>query len=263
MSNLGGFSEEALQLFQLAASEQGYEFSEKEENYDFSRCVRPDGSAYGTGGTCRKGSQQEKSPSEKLKEASANNPAVARREKDKKLAAEKTRAMYERSAQRRAEDDRQKNISDAKARVKEIQEEIKNRGPHSKEEKADLARQLKMAQNSLNRFETGKAMTREQFQTGLKKMSAKQEEAAKAKSPAVVKEKLTKQEEAMDRLAKEIRGQDGPARYQQIENNKALHKEILESRKRLNYGPGNRPDLGGKYKDPNDINKQYDDLKID
>jgi hypothetical protein len=37
---LGGFSEEALQLFQLAASEQSYEFSEEGETYDFTRCMR-------------------------------------------------------------------------------------------------------------------------------------------------------------------------------------------------------------------------------
>ena len=26
--------------------------------YDFTRCVRPDGSAYGTGGKCRKGNEE-------------------------------------------------------------------------------------------------------------------------------------------------------------------------------------------------------------
>jgi hypothetical protein len=31
---------------------------------DFTRCVRPDGSAYGTGGTCRKGKKKEKEKSE-------------------------------------------------------------------------------------------------------------------------------------------------------------------------------------------------------
>jgi hypothetical protein len=64
LTMLGGFSEEALQLFQLAASEQSYEFSEEGETYDFARCVRPDGSAYGTGGKCRKGTEEAKSPTE-------------------------------------------------------------------------------------------------------------------------------------------------------------------------------------------------------
>ena len=64
MANLGGFSEEALQLFQLAASEQGYDFSEGDETYDFARCVRSDGTAYGTGGSCRKGTEEAKGPKE-------------------------------------------------------------------------------------------------------------------------------------------------------------------------------------------------------
>ncbi len=56
LAMLGGFSEEALQLFQLAASEQSYEFSEGGETYDFTRCMRADGSFYGTRGSCKKGS---------------------------------------------------------------------------------------------------------------------------------------------------------------------------------------------------------------
>lgn len=56
MSSLGGFSEEALQLFQLAASERAYEFSEDGEVYDFTRCMRPNGTFYGTRGKCKSGS---------------------------------------------------------------------------------------------------------------------------------------------------------------------------------------------------------------
>lgn len=57
MTNLGGFSEEALLLYQLAAFDKAYEFSEEEgETYDFTRCMRPDGTFYGTSGTCKKGS---------------------------------------------------------------------------------------------------------------------------------------------------------------------------------------------------------------
>jgi len=57
MSNLGGFSEEALQLYQLVASEKGYDFSEGEETYDFTRCMRPNGTYYGTRGKCKSGSE--------------------------------------------------------------------------------------------------------------------------------------------------------------------------------------------------------------
>lgn len=56
----GSFSEESLRLFvALAEQSQHVEFSEGGV-YDFTRCVRPDGSSYGTRGKCRKGSEQQK-----------------------------------------------------------------------------------------------------------------------------------------------------------------------------------------------------------
>jgi hypothetical protein len=55
----GGFTEEALAAYQKALAEQaGTDFAEG-DSYDFTTCIRPDGSAYGTGGTCRKGSKGE------------------------------------------------------------------------------------------------------------------------------------------------------------------------------------------------------------
>ena len=54
----GSFSEEALlQFAELAAQAQSLEFSEG-GTYDFTRCVRPNGSAYGTGGQCKKGTEE-------------------------------------------------------------------------------------------------------------------------------------------------------------------------------------------------------------
>ena len=59
----GSFSEESLARFvELVSQTQSADFSEGEV-YDFTRCVRPDGSAYGTGGKCRKGSEEEKDTS--------------------------------------------------------------------------------------------------------------------------------------------------------------------------------------------------------
>jgi len=53
----GSFSDEALEQFaQLAAQTQAADFSEG-ATYDFTRCVRPDGSFYGTRGKCRKGAE--------------------------------------------------------------------------------------------------------------------------------------------------------------------------------------------------------------
>ena len=62
----GSFSEESLEVFnKLASATQGLDYSESEaDSYDFTRCIRPNGTAYGTGGTCRKGSPAEKTTEE-------------------------------------------------------------------------------------------------------------------------------------------------------------------------------------------------------
>ena len=53
----GYVSEQALAAYsQFVAEAQGLNFSEG-ETYDFTRCVRPDGSAYGTRGKCKKGTE--------------------------------------------------------------------------------------------------------------------------------------------------------------------------------------------------------------
>jgi hypothetical protein len=59
---IGAFSHKALVFFSELASES-HLVEESYEEYDFTRCVRPDGSAYGTGGQCRKGIEQEKTVS--------------------------------------------------------------------------------------------------------------------------------------------------------------------------------------------------------
>ena len=52
MSPLGGFSEDALLQYQQAIAEvKGTDFSEGLA-YDFTQCVRPDGSGFGTRGKC-------------------------------------------------------------------------------------------------------------------------------------------------------------------------------------------------------------------
>ena len=65
---LGSFSESSLEEFSEMLRQSGNEdYSEFVASYDFTRCVRPDGSAYGTGGQCKKGregSARKKAPSE-------------------------------------------------------------------------------------------------------------------------------------------------------------------------------------------------------
>jgi len=118
------FTDEALAaakaLAELKYSENPEDQLAYAEAYDFARCQRPDGSFYGTGGQCRKGKEagaKEMTPTEKLKQGAASNPAVMRREKDKATAAAKTKGMFERAAQRRAGDE--KTLSELEAIKKE------------------------------------------------------------------------------------------------------------------------------------------------
>ena len=68
-SPFGGFGEEALAAYQAALAEkEGLDFSEG-GTYDFTTCIRPDGSPYGTAGTCRKGTEGEA----KAKEAKSSS----------------------------------------------------------------------------------------------------------------------------------------------------------------------------------------------
>jgi hypothetical protein len=58
----GSFSEESLEVFnKLASATQDLDYSEsRTDPYDFTRCVRPNGTAYGTGGKCKSGVEQTK-----------------------------------------------------------------------------------------------------------------------------------------------------------------------------------------------------------
>jgi len=44
------------------------------ENYDYTRCVRPNGTAYGTGGTCRKGTSEEKGENDAISQLAGMLP---------------------------------------------------------------------------------------------------------------------------------------------------------------------------------------------
>jgi hypothetical protein len=63
---LGSFSSESLEEYARVIAEKSptVDYSET-DTYDFTRCVRPDGSAYGTGGRCVKGSQEDKKAADK------------------------------------------------------------------------------------------------------------------------------------------------------------------------------------------------------
>jgi len=57
---MGNFSEEALHRYaELCAEKQGTNFAEG-DTYDFTRCVKPSGEAYGTRGNCKAGKREDK-----------------------------------------------------------------------------------------------------------------------------------------------------------------------------------------------------------
>jgi hypothetical protein len=72
----GYFSEETLDNYaRLAAEKLDVDFAEG-DLYDFTTCIRPDGSAYGTGGKCRKGSEGETKAKTKKPEQSVADRAM-------------------------------------------------------------------------------------------------------------------------------------------------------------------------------------------
>lgn len=70
----GSFSEEALRAYsELAAEKQGLNFAEG-DSYDFTRCVKPDGTAYGTKGQCKSGSPKEETEEKRKRVAQIGVP---------------------------------------------------------------------------------------------------------------------------------------------------------------------------------------------
>jgi hypothetical protein len=107
----GYFSEETLKQFaQLAGETFGTDFSES-GTYDFTRCVRPNGTSYGTGGKCRKGTEE-------AKQAEAPKPKKAIKElKDSGSLTKVAKVVKEKTA-KKAEPvpatDKAKSVADIK-----------------------------------------------------------------------------------------------------------------------------------------------------
>lgn len=133
----GHFNEDALEAYSFLISDlKGYDFSEEGETYDFARCIRPDGSAYGTSGKCRKGT--EGGPAEKK---------VGTGERGARAAAGEGAIKANRQAQagaadaaKRAEKTAAKKNGPHNAQLKEINAAIKDRLPDLRQRKAELDR---------------------------------------------------------------------------------------------------------------------------
>ena len=122
----GSFSEDALEQFaRLAAEKQGLDFAEGEV-YDFARCVRSDGSFYGTGGKCRKGTEAgAKEKAEELASRVTATPGMAAKVKaaKEKLKAEKAANGGKRTdrvqEEKRLERNRQQREMDRKLKAQQ------------------------------------------------------------------------------------------------------------------------------------------------
>ena len=80
---IGSISEAALAAYtQLVAESLGADFSEGGDTYDFTRCVRPDGTVYGSRGKCKQGVEQSKSTDDvaKVKPTRSTNKAKSEAE---------------------------------------------------------------------------------------------------------------------------------------------------------------------------------------
>ena len=131
----GGFTEEALAAYQKALAEQeGTDFAEG-DSYDFTTCIRKDGSAYGTGGQCRKGSEGEAKVTA--------TPGMAARVKaaKEKLKAEKAANGGKRpdrvQEERRLEQNRKQREMDRKVKANQEKQEEMLRQPAKKPEAQD------------------------------------------------------------------------------------------------------------------------------
>lgn len=216
MAHLGGFSEEALYFFQLAASERGYdEFSEEGGTYDFTRCVRADGTFYGTKGACRKGSET----GAREKEEPKTEGGMKRRATAEGKAAAKV-------ASRKAAGEK---ISAGNSRTRLFKEELekirdKMKGASPEEQNRMLAEASKRADERAKGGE-GKAEAKpagkpRATSAELKQSQAKLFDEAKAKRAAA-----KEAEKAAKQIAKETKGDTSKeARMRRDAANKAWDK---------------------------------------
>ena len=88
MSQLGSFSEGSLnEYLALVNLKGGLDFAEATDTYDFTRCVRKDGSIYGTAGKCRKGSETSAKKEEKKSTKSPAKPGIGKVKAEKLVGA--------------------------------------------------------------------------------------------------------------------------------------------------------------------------------
>jgi len=160
----GQFSEESLSSYASLVEEKvGPSFSEFEEDeYDFTRCMRPDGSFYGTRGKCRKGSEAGPADRAGTGEKGAREAAAQAKKRGVKGGGLRTaRAEGRKAALASSRAEAGKKISEKNARTRLFIEELKGvkdnlKGASSEERQRIMIEAGKRADERVAKGETGK-----------------------------------------------------------------------------------------------------------
>jgi hypothetical protein len=210
----GTFSEDALLKFsELVSILDTADFSEA-ETYDFTRCIRPDGSAYGTGGKCRKGTEGESKNRDR-------EAAVDRISKEKGISSSKAGAEAD------------------KIRMKELDDEIK-----SLQSMADKSRENGFNSRAIDYSKRASKLIQERadLRTKLETAAAKEKRANPNKEK--IKKARTTYTDALNRELASYNTNDKAA----IAKAKAESKEAFQAYKK-EYDKGRRElDAKGKGK---------------
>jgi hypothetical protein len=139
----GSISEEALAEYsRLAAEKLDLDFSEGEV-YDFARCMRADGSFYGTSGKCRKGSEAGEKEKEEKQSSGKKPRATANELRDKQ------RALFDDAKAKRAA------AKEAEKAAKVVAKETKgDKSPEARKRRLEAGRAWDKANTAADRAQT-------------------------------------------------------------------------------------------------------------
>jgi hypothetical protein len=174
MSNQGGFSEEAFEKYQRLLSEQGnVEFSEG-ETYDFTRCMRPDGSFYGTRGKCKKGSEAGAKEKEAGKPKAGSMLTVSDSKRREMVAAAKARQQKR--------DAEAKPTRATSSKIRDLQDRIAKGDKAAMEEMRKLRAEGKVGKESAKAWGPGAKQKADEDIEGLRKLMKNSPAAKKAEA---------------------------------------------------------------------------------
>jgi hypothetical protein len=232
----GFVSEEALAEYsRLAAEKLGVDFSEGEV-YDFARCMRADGSFYGTRGKCRKGSDAGDAPAKEKsgKSGTREEKVNALREKVKELEKSGDKKKLAEARHDLQGQERMKKLEDqAKKSGKTLDQVIKERN-----DSADKKVKTRLESELMTRLKARAAEGDKEAIRALKQRTAKDEGGGE--SPAAPVKGKTGRMSAEEKRELQIKASRGDK-----EAMDALNKARAEGRigKEAGFEPGAKKDI--------------------